>query len=58
MDLQICLDFYAIITYINDYYGKDDSGTMKHIKEALKNSGNETLRSKLVAVAHQFLNNC
>ena len=40
MDLQLCLDFYAIITYISDYYGKDDSGTMKFIKEALKNAHN------------------
>ena len=25
MDLQICLDFFAIVTYISDYYSKDDS---------------------------------
>ena len=24
MDLQLCFDFYAIITYISDYYTKDD----------------------------------
>ena len=23
MDLQLCLDFYAVITYISDYYSKD-----------------------------------
>ena len=27
-DLQICLDYFAVITYITEYYTKDDSGTM------------------------------
>jgi len=36
LDIQICLDFYAVITYISDYYSKDDSGTMGHILQALK----------------------
>ena len=55
MDLQLCLDFYAVITYISDYYSKDDSGTMRHIKEALKKAGNESLQAKLALVIHQFL---
>ena len=55
MDLQFCLDFFAIITYISDYYSKDDSGTMKFIIEALKNAKDENLRSKLSLVAHKFL---
>ena len=55
MDIQLCLDFFAIITYISDYYTKDDSGTMKHIKEALNSAGNESLRFKLNIVAQQFL---
>ena len=29
MDFQLCLDYFAVITYISDYYCKDDSGTMK-----------------------------
>jgi len=55
MDIQLCLDFFAIITYISDYYAKDDSGTMKHIKEALQKVENEGLRNKLAIVANQFL---
>ena len=27
MDLQICLDFFAVITYITEYYTKDDTGS-------------------------------
>ena len=55
MDLQLCLDYYAVITYISDYYSKDDSGTLQYIKEALKQSGDESLKSKLSLVAHTFM---
>ena len=55
MDIQLCLDYFAVITYISDYYSKDDSGTMKHIKEAMKQARDESLQSKLALVVHQFL---
>ena len=55
MDLQLCLDYYAIITYICDYYSKDDSGTMGHIAQALKKAENESLKTKLSLVINQFL---
>ena len=37
-DLQICLDYFAVITYITEYYTKDDSGVLKKITEMLKNA--------------------
>ena len=55
MDIQLCLDFFAVITYISDYYSKDESGTLHHIKEALKQAGNDSLKSKLALVAHTFM---
>ena len=55
MDLQLCLDYYAVITYISDYYSKDDSGTMGHIKENLKKAHNESLKTKLSIVVNTFL---
>ena len=55
MDLQLCLDFYAVITYISDYYSKDDSGTLGHIKQALKKAENESLKTKLSVVVSTFL---
>ena len=55
MDLQLCLDYFAVITYISDYCSKDDSGTMKHIKAAMKEAGNETQKSKLALVVNTFL---
>ncbi len=36
MDIQFCYDPYAVITYICDYYGKDDSGMTELLKEALR----------------------
>ena len=36
MDLQFCLDQYAVITYICDYLGKDDSGLTEVLKKAIK----------------------
>ena len=55
MDLQLCLDYYAVITYISDYYSKDDSGTMGHIKNVLKSAQNESLKTKLKLVMNTFL---
>lgn len=36
MDRHICLDYYAIMTYITAYYIKDESGTTEYIRNALK----------------------
>ena len=44
MDFQLCLDYFAVITYISDYYCKDDSGIMKTLQEALKESMNDNLK--------------
>ena len=35
MDIQVVLDYFAVITYVTDYYAKDDSGTMEIIKATL-----------------------
>ena len=55
MDFQLCLDYFAVITYISDYYCKDDSGTMQVLKESLKDSMNEDLRSRLKKMVSVFL---
>ena len=36
MDLAVCLDFFAIITYITDYYTKTETEMMKNITTAAK----------------------
>ena len=55
MDIQLCLDFFAVITYISDYYSKDDSGTMDILLNALQDVQNEDLRTKLKKVGSVFL---
>ena len=40
MDIQFCMDSYAIITYITDYLTKGDSGLTKELRKALKESKN------------------
>ena len=55
MDMQICLDFFAVITYISDYYMKDETGVVKNIKQALNQDVSGDLRSKLNLVKNVFL---
>ena len=38
MDIQFCLDGYAVVTYITDYLSKGDVGLTKALTEALKES--------------------
>ena len=54
-DLQICLDYFAVITYITEYYTKDDTGTMTLLLEALKNSDCEDLRDKMRLLMNTYI---
>lgn len=36
LDLQVCLDFFSVITYITEYFCKDDTGTTSFFVEAAK----------------------
>ena len=38
MDISVCLDYFAIVTYITDYYTKTESGVTKAINAAVKAS--------------------
>ena len=57
LDIQICLDFFAVITYITDYYAKDDSGTLRLISEALKQDQSSQVKDQMKVVANAFLRN-
>ena len=50
MDIQPCLDYFGIITYITDYYMKDDSGTLKLIQKVLEKASDEPIKKKLSLV--------
>ena len=34
LDIQFCLDSYAVVTYITDYLTKGDAGITKELKKA------------------------
>jgi len=51
----LCLDYFGLITYISDYFTKDDTGTLQFIKDALKIAVNECLKKRLSIVIDTFL---
>lgn len=55
MDLQVCLDYYAVLTYITDYYMKDDSGTMQFLLDATKEFTGNNITEKMKYLANVFL---
>ena len=44
MDIQFCLDSYAVVTYVCDYWSKDETGMTEFLKEALKEA--KSLKNK------------
>ena len=55
LDIQIVLDYFAVITYVTDYYSKDDSGTLEVIKAALQQANSDDLKDKMKIVSNAFL---
>ena len=55
MDIQIVLDYFAVITYVTDYYSKDESGTMELIKAVLDQSDAKDIKEKMKAVSNAFM---
>ena len=54
MDIQLCLDFFAICTYITDYYTKDETGTMSHLIKAAKECHGKGQKETMRALANEF----
>ena len=55
MDLQIVLDFFQVITYVADYYAKDDSGTSEVLKAAMDNCNSKDVKERMKVAANVFL---
>ena len=55
MDLQPVLDFFAVVTYVTDYYSKDDSGTMEVLKAALKDQEGKDVKERMKDHANVYL---
>ena len=55
MDIQVCLDFHAVITYITDYIEKPDTALQEIIRDVLEKEESNTLKEKMKSVANVFL---
>ena len=55
LDVQPVLDFFAVVTYVTDYYSKDDSGTMEVLKKALKDKNLTDVKEKMKVHANVYL---
>ena len=55
MDIQVVLDYFAVITYVTDYYAKDDTGTMEIIKAVLEDTTTKDLKEKMRTISNVFL---
>ena len=55
LDLQPVLDYFAVVTYVTDYYAKDDSGTMEILKNTLKDKDITDVQEKMKVSANVYL---
>ena len=55
MDLQPVLDFFAVVTYVSDYYAKDESGLMDILNGVLKDDNSQDITDKMKKLANAFL---
>ena len=55
MDMQPCFDYHATITYITDYFAKDDTGLMEVINSVLREDASENAKERMKKVANTFM---
>ena len=55
MDLSICLDFFAIVTYITDYYTKTEPKMTKALQAAAKACQGKEWKDQVKTLAQTFL---
>ena len=55
IDIQICFDFFAIITYITEYFTKDESGTTSFLNLAAKQCSEMGLTEQKRCIKSVFL---
>ena len=55
MDIAVCLDFFAIITYITDYYTKSETKMMNTLSQAAQACKGHERKEQLKFMAQTFL---
>ena len=55
IDFSPTFDFFEVITYITEYFTKDESGTVEAIKQVLESNPDDNTKEKMKKVATTFL---
>ena len=55
MDIQFCMDVYAVVTYVCDYWSKDETGMTEFLKEALKETKSLGSRERLSHLKRTYM---
>ena len=55
IDFSPTFDFFEVITYITEYFIKDESGTVEAIKQVLDSNPDDNTKEKMKKVATTFL---
>ena len=55
MDIQFCCDTYAVVTYICDYYSKDETGITDLMKRALKDCSSQSQEESVKTLKNLYL---
>ena len=56
-DFQFCFDLYAIITYITEYFVKDDSGVVKNLVNTMNANEDTDLKDKMKLLMNTWIKN-
>ena len=54
-DVKLVPDVFGVVTYVTDYYSKDETGLQNVLAGAIKSSDNEEMKIKMKTVANTFL---
>ena len=54
-DVRLVPDVFGVVTYVTDYYSKDESGLQNVLAAAIKTSDNKDMKIKMKTVANTFL---
>ena len=54
-NIELTFDIFEFITYITEYFIKDESGTVEAIKQVLDSNPDDNTKEKMKKVATTFL---
>ena len=55
IDVSPCFDYHSVITYISDYWAKDDTGLLEVIDAVVKEASSENVKEQMKIIPNTFL---